>query len=234
MSDAPTVFVVDDDHAVLASVTRLLKREGILARPFRTPEAFLVAHEPALPGCVVLEPALVAQNGLALQEMLVEAGCERFLIFIAGQGDIASGVRAMKAGAVDFLQKPFRDEDLLAAVHDALARDQATRSRNALHELIHQRITSLTPREREVLEQVIAGRLNKQIAADLGTVEKTIKVHRARVMDKLGAGSVAELVRLCLQVGLGNAPPTLRRQSAHARGSAVLDQGPIAASGRAL
>jgi two-component system, LuxR family, response regulator FixJ len=205
----PTVFVVDDDPAVLKAVTRLLRAEGFVTLSFPTAEAFLSQHDPSLPGCLVLDMMMPSINGLALQRALLDAGCERSIVFISGQGDVAASVQAMKGGAVDYLVKPFEDKDFLAAIRAAVAKDLAARVSEAQLHSIRQRITSLTPREREVLEHIIAGQLNKQIAADLGTVEKTIKVHRARVMEKMGASSLAELVRLSLLAGLGTEIPML-------------------------
>jgi FixJ family two-component response regulator len=159
-------------------------------------------HDPAAPGCVVLDMVMPSVGGLALQRNLLASGCERFIIFITGHGDIPSSVEAMKAGAVDVLTKPFHDQEFLDAVRVAVARDDSARATYAQLQSIRQRLATLTRREREVLEHVVTGRLNKQIAADLGTVEKTIKVHRARVMEKMRVSSLAELVRLTLQIGL--------------------------------
>jgi FixJ family two-component response regulator len=200
-----TVFLVDDDPAVLKALTRLLHAAGFAAQSFNSPEAFLMHHDPAEPGCVVLDICMPHLGGLALQRALTASGCERFIVFITGHGDIPTSVQAMKEGAVDFLVKPFHDEDLLAAVRCAIDRDRSARKERAWLLSIHRCLATLTPREREVLHHVVAGRLNKQIAADLGTVEKTIKVHRARVMEKMGAASLADLVRLTVQIRLGPA-----------------------------
>jgi FixJ family two-component response regulator len=208
MSISPTVFVVDDDPAVLKAVTRLLQSEGFAARPFHTPEAFLIEHDPSVPGCLVLDMMMPTLNGLALQQALRASGCERFVVFITGQGDVPSSVQAMKDGAVDFLMKPFDDKDFLCAIRAAIEKDLAARISSAQLDSIRQRIATLTRREREVLEHIVTGQLNKQIAADLGTVEKTIKVHRARVMEKMGAGSLVELLRLSLQAGVGACTPS--------------------------
>jgi len=203
MSISPTVFVVDDDPSVLKAVTRLLHSEGFATRPFHTPEAFLEEHDPSLPGCAVFDIMMPTLNGLALHQALCASGCERFVVFITGQSDVPTSVRAMKDGAVDFLMKPFDDEDFLQAIRAAIEKDMAARISSAQLDSIRQRIARLTRRERGVLEHIVTGQLNKQIASDLGTVEKTIKVHRARVMEKMGAGSLVELVRLSLQAGLG-------------------------------
>ncbi|MES2537534.1 MAG: response regulator [Pseudomonadota bacterium] len=203
MSTTPTVFLVDNEQAVLNALSRLLIEEGFAPRTFRSPEAFLCAHDPATPGCLVLDIEMPYLNGLALQRALQASAWERFIVFITGHGDIATSVEAMKAGAVDFLTKPIEDRDFLAAVRNAIAKDQVARETREELQSIRQRLASLTPREREVLQHVVAGQMNKQIAADLGTAEKTIKVHRARIKKKMGVGSVAELVRLTLQIPLG-------------------------------
>jgi two-component system, LuxR family, response regulator FixJ len=205
MIATPTVFLVDDDPAILRALERLLMAEGLHTRAFRSPEAFLREHDPAMPGCVVLDMIMPHLNGLALQQELRASGCDRFIIFITGQSDIPSSVQAMKAGAVDFLIKPFSDQTFLAAVRDAIAKDHIAREICAQLQSIRERLSTLTPREYEVLRHIIAGQLNKQIAADLGTVEKTIKVHRARVMDKMRVASLAELVRLTVHIGLQSA-----------------------------
>lgn len=205
MSAVPIVFLVDDDPAILKALARLLQAEGIAVRTFNSPDAFLAQHDPAAPGCVVLDLFLPHLNGLALQHALLASGCERYIVFITGHGDIAASVEAMKAGAVDFLTKPFQDEQFLSAIRNAIAKDWLARNVRMELQSIRQRLATLTPREREVLQHVVAGRLNKQIAADLGTVEKTIKVHRARAMEKMGVASLAELVRVTMRIGLGTA-----------------------------
>ena len=177
---AATVFVVDDDPSVLRALTRLFTAAGFKARAFASPAAFLEQHDSAAPGCLVLDVALPGLDGLQLQQALTASGCARPIVFITGRGDIPTSVRAMKGGAVDFLTKPVRDEDLLTAVRSAIEADQLAREAQVEMDALRQRLATLTPREREVLVHVVAGRLNKQIAADLGTVEKTIKVHRAR------------------------------------------------------
>jgi FixJ family two-component response regulator len=209
---APTVFVIDDDPSVLRALTRLLTAAGFPARAFASPAAFLEQHDPATPGCLVLDLALPGLDGLQLQQALTASGCARPIVFITGRGDIPTSVRAMKAGAVDFLTKPVDDEDLLAAVRNAVEMDRLARAAQAELDAFKQRLATLTPREREVLAHVVAGRLNKQIAADLGTVEKTIKVHRARVMEKMAAPSLAGLVRIAERLGIAPAgPPSTRR-----------------------
>jgi FixJ family two-component response regulator len=194
--------VVDDDPSVLRALTRLLSAAGLEARGFPSPAAFLQAHDPATPGCLVLDLALPGLDGLEVQQALSAADCARPIIFITGRGDIPTTVRAMKGGAIDFLTKPVNDRDLLAAVRNAIEIDRVAREAQVEMDALKQRLASLTPREREVLAQVVAGRLNKQIAADLGTVEKTIKVHRARIMAKMAVRSLADLVRVAERLGI--------------------------------
>ena len=190
------VFLIDDDAAVLTALSRLLREAGFDVEAFQSPSEFLLHDDASMPGCAVLDVALGDWNGLEVQTALANKGDARPIIFITGQGDIATSVQAMKAGAVDFLTKPVRDEDLIEAVTRALERDRATREEEARLASVGERLASLTPREQEVLSSVVAGRLNKQIAAELGIAEKTVKVHRARVMAKMAVRSVAELVRV--------------------------------------
>jgi FixJ family two-component response regulator len=196
------VFVVDDDPSVLRALCRLLLAAGLEPRAFASPTAFLQAHDPATPGCLVLDVALPGLDGLELQQALSQSGGDRPIVFITGRGDILTTVRAMKGGAVDFLTKPINDTELLAAVQQAIDADRLARAARVELDALKQRLASLTPREREVLAHVVAGRLNKQIAADLGTVEKTIKVHRARIMAKMAVRSLADLVRIAERLGL--------------------------------
>jgi len=199
----PTVFIVDDDPAVLKGLSRLLKSAGLGVKTFPSSQDFLNYFIPNTPGCLVLDVAMPGLNGLELQKTLATKGSAIPIIFLTGHGDIPMSVRAMKGGALDFLTKPVNDDDLLKAVHLALEKDRsALRARAEVAE-IQQRLATLTPREREVMEHVVSGQLNKQTAADLGTAEKTIKVHRARVMEKMKAHSVAELVRLAEKVRSG-------------------------------
>jgi len=200
------VYVVDDDPSVCRSVVRLLHSAGHRAQAFRAPEDFLAQVGLEAPGCLLLDLQLPNLNGLEFQERLQAAGCPMPVIFITGHGDIPASVQAMKAGAVDFLTKPFRDEDLLAAVAAALDIDQRQRRERAAVAEIEQRLATLTPRELEVLRHLLTGALNKQIADALGTAEKTIKVHRARVMGKMRAGSLVELVRLAELAGVRPGP----------------------------
>lgn len=199
----PTVFIVDDDPAVLKSLARLLRSARLDVATFSSPCEFLERYDPSAAGCLVLDVAMPGLNGLELQEALTTKGSELPIIFLTGHGDIPMSVQAMKRGALDFLTKPVNDEDLLQAVHVAIDKDRLQRQTRAEVTEIQQRLATLTPREREVMEHVISGQLNKQTAAVLGTVEKTIKVHRARVMEKMKVQSVAELVRLAERAGVG-------------------------------
>jgi len=197
-----TIFIVDDDAAVLKALSRLLRATGYEVQSYTSPQEFLTHHDATIPGCAVLDVSMPGFDGLELQQALTAGGAHRQVIFITGKGDIPTSVRAMKAGAVDFLTKPVGDADLLGAI--ARAKEQDTKSRQIRAELasIQAKIATLTPRERQVLAHIVAGRLNKQIAGDLGTVEKTIKVHRGRVMEKLGVRSVADLVRIAEKAGI--------------------------------
>jgi FixJ family two-component response regulator len=202
---ANTIFVVDDDPSILKALERLLRGAGFEVQSFLSSQAFLEHHDPAIPGCAVLDVAMDGLNGLELQQALAMSGCDRPVVFLTGRGDIPMSVRAMRAGAVNFLTKPFEAKDLLAAVRLAIDKDCAARQAHKELEAIECRLAALTPRESEVLRHVIAGRLNKQIAGELGTAEKTIKVHRARVMEKMGVRSVADLVRVTEQAGVAPA-----------------------------
>ncbi len=197
-----TVFLVDDDAGVVKALSRLLRAKGYDVRPFASAEEFLEGHDAAVAGCAVFDVAMPGLDGLALQQVFTTGGKQRPVIFLTGKGDIQKSVRAMQAGAVDFLTKPVRDRDLLAAIARAEQEDARTRQTHAEVAAIEAKIATLTPREREVLTHVIAGRLNKQIAGDLETVEKTIKVHRGRMMDKLGVHTVVDLVRLAEKAGI--------------------------------
>jgi FixJ family two-component response regulator len=200
-----TVYVVDDDPGVLRAVTRLLQASGHEVESFDSPAAFLQRHDPAVPGCLVLDLSMPELDGLALQNRLAAAGGSRPIVFISGHADIPASVRAMKAGAVDFLTKPFSDEVLLAAIDVALERSRTSCRMADEIRTLNQRLGSLTAREREVFEHVVAGRLNKLIAQRLGAAEKTVKVHRARVMHKMQASSLADLVRMAERIGIGPA-----------------------------
>jgi FixJ family two-component response regulator len=200
--ETATVFLVDDDLSILRALTRLLRVGGHQVSAFRSPRDFLAQHDAAVPGCVLLDLAMPGLNGLELQAALAAAGSQRPIVFISGHGDVPSSVRAMKAGAVDFLTKPVSQENLLAAIQRAIECDRVMRQTRAELQAIDERLNRLTPREREVFQHVVAGQLNKQIAVDLGTVEKTVKVHRSRVMEKMGVRSLADLVRIAERVGL--------------------------------
>jgi FixJ family two-component response regulator len=197
-----TVFIVDDDPAVLKGLARLLRSARLDVLAFGSPQEFLERHDPHAPGCLVLDLAMPGLNGLELQAALMAKGSTLPIIFLTGNGDIPTSVQAMKRGALDFLTKPVNDDDLLKAVQVALEKNRIARQTRAELDDIQTRLDSLTPREREVLTHVVSGQLNKQAAADLGTVEKTVKVHRARVMEKMKVQSLAELVRLAERVGL--------------------------------
>jgi FixJ family two-component response regulator len=187
---------------VLKAITRLLNAAGYRTRSFSSPQEFLSAHDPSIPGCAIIDLVMSELDGLHLQQALLETGSERPIIFLSGKGDVSTSVRAMKAGAVDFLTKPVKREALFSAVVRAAKVDALSRQKRDESKSIGDRLATLTHREREVLEYVIAGRLNKQIAASLGTVEKTVKVHRGRMMAKLGVKSVADLVRLADKAGI--------------------------------
>jgi FixJ family two-component response regulator len=202
MITAPTVFLVDDDPAVLRGLSRLLRSAGFNVSPFQSAQDFLDGENFSAPGCIVLDVAMPGLDGLALQEALVARNSELPVIFLTGHGDIAMGVQAMKVGATDFLTKPVDDQTLLDAVRTAIEKNRLALQTRAELDDIRQRLATLTPREREVLALVVAGQLNKQAAAELGTVEKTIKVHRARVMAKMKVSSLAELVRLTNRAGI--------------------------------
>ena len=201
--DKFTVYLVDDDAGVLKALSRLLRAKGYEVKPYSSPQEFLEQHDPAVPGCAVLDVSMPGLDGLELQQALTAGGSHRPVVFITGKGDVPTSVRAMKAGAIDFLTKPTKDTDLLEAVRRAEERDAEARRRLSELEVVQAKLKTLTPREREVLIHVVAGRLNKQIAADLGTVEKTIKVHRSRMMEKMGLRTVADLVRMAEKAQIG-------------------------------
>jgi FixJ family two-component response regulator len=192
----PRVYVVDDDDLVRTAIARLLGLRGYVVSTFDCAETFLAQHDQNVHGCVVLDVAMPGLDGLALQQALAECGSLMPIVFLTGHGDVPMCARAMKQGAFDFLTKPVDETVLFAAVERALEKDDALRKALAERTVTEARLSTLTAREREVLAHVMAGRLNKQIAADLGTAEKTIKVHRARGMEKMRVRSVAELVRL--------------------------------------
>lgn len=201
-SPTPTVFVVDDDPSVLKGLGRLFAGAGLNVATYESPEQFLDRHDPNSPGCLVLDIAMPGFNGMELQRVLATRGSILPIIFLTGRGDVPTGIQAMKCGAVDFLTKPADQKDLLAAIGTAFDRDRALREERGELAEIRRRLATLTPREREVLAHIVAGRRNKQIAGDLGIVEKTIKVHRGRVMEKLQVRSLADLVRLAERSGV--------------------------------
>lgn len=192
----PIVFVIDDDAAIREVIAKLISTMGLRVETFGSTAGFLQHERPAAPSCLVLDVRLPESSGLELQRELAESGIEIPIIFITGHADVPMTVRAMKAGAVEFLTKPFRGQDLLDAVQEALAKDRNAFAERARTAEIRRRYDSLTPREKEVFNLVVAGLLNKQIGGELGTSELTIKTHRGRVMDKMGAESVADLVRM--------------------------------------
>jgi FixJ family two-component response regulator len=202
---APTVYLVDDDPDLLKALQRLLQSAGLRCAAFGSAQEFLQGHDRHAPGCLVLDLSMPGLDGLALQRELAQQGSALPIVFLSGRGDIPVTVQAMKHGATDFLTKPVDDTELLAAIEVALATDRQRRQGHAERDRIAASLATLTERERQVLEQVVSGRLNKQIAAELGTVEKTIKFHRANLMRKLGVRSVADLVKLAERAGIGAA-----------------------------
>jgi len=196
MSQAPVVFVVDDDPSVRSSLKFLMSSVGLQVESFDSADALLQRKLPDAPGCLILDVRLRGLSGLDFQRELAARNCHMPIIFITGHGDIPMSVRAMKAGAVEFLTKPFRDQDLLDAVRIALERDRTRREQERELTDLRQRFDSLTPREQEVISLVVSGMLNKQIADQLGTAENTIKVQRSRAMEKMNAQSLAELVKM--------------------------------------
>src|SRR6266576_4021601 len=200
---SPTIFVVDDYAPVRSAVSRLLRAAGFAVVAFGSPQEFLAQYDPRIPGCLVLDLVCRAVLGLEIQRILATKGSVLPIIFLSGHGDIPKSVQAMKHGASDFLTKPVNDDDLLAAIGVAIEKDRALRREEAELSEIRARLATLTPREREVLEYVVSGKLNKQIAGELGTVEQTVKIDRAHVMQKMRVQSVAELVRLTQRCGIG-------------------------------
>jgi FixJ family two-component response regulator len=199
---APIVFVVDDDPSVRRAIKRLVESVGLHVELFGSATEFMNSSHPDVAGCLVTDIRLPGISGLEFQRQLAKANNEIPTIFITAHGDIPMTVRAMKAGAVEFLTKPFRDQDLLDAIHMALERDRARRKRQAETAMLRERLESLTPREREVLPLVVSGLPNKQVAVEIGTTEATVKVHRSQLMRKMGADSLPELVRIAEKIGI--------------------------------
>jgi FixJ family two-component response regulator len=196
------VFVVDDDAPMRESLKNLIRSVGLRVELFASAQEFLRSKRPDLPSCLVLDVRLPGLSGLDLQKRAGDTGIEIPIVFITGHGDIPMSVRAMKAGAVEFLTKPFRDQDLLDAIQQALDGDRIARNQRAALEELRSRFALLTSREREVMKHVVTGLLNKQIGAELGTSETTVKIHRHQVMEKMGAGSLPELVRMADRLGV--------------------------------
>ena len=203
---APTVFLVDDDRAVLKALSRVLQGEGWNVEAYESAEAFLAQHDLNREGCLVLDVTMPGLDGLELQGRLAAAGQHLPIVFVTGHGDIPMSVRAIKAGATDFLPKPVQARTLIAAVRSAMEQDASVRRARADTDKLRQRLDSLTAREREVLAALAAGKLNKQIAADLGVVEQTVKFHRARIMERMQAKTVAELMHVAARLGITATP----------------------------
>jgi FixJ family two-component response regulator len=206
-TERPVVFVVDDDLAMREALQDLLASVGMDVRVFASTQEFMQAQRPDAPGCLVLDVRLPGASGLSFQEELPRAGVDLPVIFITGHGDIPMTVRAMKAGAVEFLSKPFRDQELLDAIDAEIERHRAQRLETAIVAQLRQRFAALTHREREVMALVSAGRVNKQIAAELGISEATVKVHRGQIMRKMQTTSLAQLVRIADTLGLSKPRP---------------------------
>jgi two-component system, LuxR family, response regulator FixJ len=197
---SPVVFIVDDDEAVRNSLRLLLKSVGLCATALPTAQEFLSQYDPQQPGCLILDVRMPGMSGLELQEQLNARGAMIPVVFITGHGDVAMAVEAMQQGAFDFLQKPFRDQDLIERIQRALTKDQANHTEMSERSRVKERFDSLTPREREVLDLVTSGKPNKIMAADLGVSQRTVEIHRARVMEKMHASSLAQLVRMVMDL----------------------------------
>jgi FixJ family two-component response regulator len=203
LSQTPLVFVVDDDESVRRALARLIRSIGLEVQSFASPAAFLAHRRPDRPACAILDLRMPGVSGLTVQEELQRTAADIPVVFLTGHADVPTSVRAMKAGAVDFLQKPLNEQDLLDTVQRAVERARELWRSRAQRELIESRVARLTPREREVFALVVAGLPNKRVAERLGAAEKTVKLHRARVMEKMEVDSLADLVRTAHMIGLG-------------------------------
>jgi FixJ family two-component response regulator len=200
--EQPVIFIVDDDPSMRATLSDVMRSVGVAVQTFGSAQDFLRSQLPDAPACLVLDVRLPGQSGLDFQRTLAERGINLPVVFISGHGDVSMSVRAMKAGAVDFLTKPFRDQDLLDAVHVAVERDRARR-KQAVHTAdLQERYRALTERERDVMALVVLGRPNKQVGGELGLAEVTVKAHRRQIMQKMGAKSLPELVRIAHRLGV--------------------------------
>lgn len=200
MSDSKLVYIVDDDPGVRDSLGLLMKSVGLESREFGSAADFLDSYDPSIPSCLVADIRMPGLSGLELQQVLLDRHAEIEIIFITGHGDVPMAVKAMKAGALDFIQKPFRDQELLDRINSALQEDQERRESHEEISVIQERLDTLTPREKEVLDKVVEGCANKVIAMDLGVSQRTVELHRARVMHKMGVRSLAQLVRLTQKI----------------------------------
>lgn len=203
MTSGATVFVVDDDDALRRATTRLLASHGFTVKAFASAEEFVAAFDPEASGCLLLDLRMPGQSGLELQRTLGERGATLPIVFLTGHADVPASVHAMKHGAIDFLEKPVNEAQLVDALGRAIARDTEMRALRTERARLQRRYDALTPREREVFDEVVAGQLNKQAAYALGIAERTVKLHRARLLEKMGAASLADLVRMAERLGLG-------------------------------
>lgn len=207
MNDTSVVYLVDDDPVIGRAASRLLAAFGLSVRSYVSPREFIAEYDPELPGCVILDVVMPDLDGLEVQKLIRQRGGYHPIIFLTGEGRVTDAVAALKAGAVDFLGKPFDGDVLLAAVQQALEKDARLRAARGREKVVQSRLDVLTDREREVFGYVSAGWLNKEIAAEIGIAERTVKFHRSNLMDKIGASSVADLVRLATQLGVESKPP---------------------------